>query len=195
LQLTLYIVVGTADGKSKKRKYQEKEIINIKCKIDVPNILKKKLGEDWEFITCQKYLAFVPRKPSVSDIMDLFVIYLQENKIIIARIDDLITDLKLYFDKALGTFLLYRFERDQYRNILQEFPDQNLSQIYGFEHLLRLCVKFPQILSPVELDEELVQLIKTFITHLLNFLSMNESKFSSSHPYDPATPQYIRANT
>ncbi len=46
----------SSSGKAKKRKYQEKDVIHAKCKIDVPNVLKKKLGEDWEFITCQKYV-------------------------------------------------------------------------------------------------------------------------------------------
>ena len=58
-----------------------------------------------------------------------------------------ISGLKLYFDRALGTNLLYRFERPQYRD--QRFKyvtgshvkigeQKEMSEVYGAEHLLRM---------------------------------------------------------
>lgn len=81
-----------------------------------------------------------------------------------------IEGLRLYFDRALGAFLLYRFERPQYENVVKQqkqivaasesedngsLPDEEtknlittpegnprpLSEIYGAEHLLRLFGK------------------------------------------------------
>jgi hypothetical protein len=48
--------------------------------------------------------------------------------------------LGLYFNKALGNNLLYRFERGQYADQLKKLQktDQQLSSVYGAEHLLRL---------------------------------------------------------
>jgi hypothetical protein len=46
--------------------------------------------------------------------------------------------LKSYFDKCLGNVLLYRFERSQYVEIKERFPELASSDIYGSEHLLRL---------------------------------------------------------
>lgn len=51
---------------------------------------------------------------------------------------EVIEGLKVYFDQALGTILLYKFERPQYENILSENPDADMSDVYGAEHLLRL---------------------------------------------------------
>lgn len=50
--------------------------------------------------------------------------------------------LILYFDKALGNNLLYRFERPQLveqRRLAKE--EKPMSEIYGAEHLLRLFGK------------------------------------------------------
>ena len=50
-----------------------------------------------------------------------------------------IKGVQLYFDRALGKMLLYRFERQQYATVLdQHGSDARMSDIYGGEHLLRL---------------------------------------------------------
>jgi hypothetical protein len=53
-------------------------------------------------------------------------------------LDEVLQGLQDYFDKALGTILLYRFEREQYALTLMRFPGRRMSEIYGAEHLLRL---------------------------------------------------------
>jgi mortality factor 4-like protein 1 len=46
--------------------------------------------------------------------------------------------VKHLFDEDLGSHLLYRLERTQYKNVLKKNPDAKPSNIYGAEHLMRL---------------------------------------------------------
>ena len=55
-----------------------------------------------------------------------------------ALLSEIIAGITLYFDKALGNNLLYRFERAQYVEQKRASPDKAMSEIYGAEHLLRL---------------------------------------------------------
>lgn len=57
----------------------------------------------------------------------------------------MIQGLKEYFNKSLGRLLLYRFEREQFFDILtqteqatSDLAGKSMSEIYGGEHLLRL---------------------------------------------------------
>ena len=48
-----------------------------------------------------------------------------------------IDGIKLYFDKSLGSTLLYNVERKQFEDEVQ-IPEKLPSDMYGIEHLLRL---------------------------------------------------------
>lgn len=59
----------------------------------------------------------------------------------------IVSGLQVYFDKALGSNLLYRFERPQYADIRKRYvtgptvqvsQEREMSAIYGAEHLLRM---------------------------------------------------------
>jgi len=180
-------VKGSTGDKSKKRKYNQDKAIDGKYKIEIPLPLRKKLVDDWAFITCQKYLLALPRNPTVANILDQ---YLASDHIKPNKFEEIIPGIRSYFDKVLGTLLLYRFERHQYSETLKKFNNVTISQIYGLEHLLRLLVKFPQILSSVDMEEEAAQTLKATLIDLTKFLVTNFININS--PYEPATPQYIR---
>jgi mortality factor 4-like protein 1 len=56
-----------------------------------------------------------------------------------AVLAEVMSGIVLYFDKALGNNLLYRFERAQYVDIRRKTAEARpMSEIYGAEHLLRL---------------------------------------------------------
>lgn len=50
----------------------------------------------------------------------------------------MIDGIQKYFDAALGSLLLYRFERIQYAEAIKTFAGKRMSEVYGAEHLLRL---------------------------------------------------------
>jgi len=59
-----------------------------------------------------------------------------------ALLSEIISGITLYFDKALGNNLLYRFERAQYVEQKRANTDKPMSEVYGAEHLLRLFGKY-----------------------------------------------------
>jgi hypothetical protein len=54
------------------------------------------------------------------------------------NLEQVLAGLRLYFDKALGNILLYRFERQQYSDVRKKYPNKPMSELYGSEHFLRL---------------------------------------------------------
>jgi hypothetical protein len=59
----------------------------------------------------------------------------------------IISGLQIYFDRSLGSNLLYRFERPQYAEVRKKYvtgpkvqlgQEKEMSSIYGAEHLLRM---------------------------------------------------------
>jgi mortality factor 4-like protein 1 len=181
------------DPKKRKMNFDNKlndnEIINLKCNFEFPEILKNRLINDWDHIMKQKDLIKLPRIPSVHEILTSYIHQYQEN--MNSQINEVILDLQNYFNKSLGILLLYRFERQQYREILKTYPNKKLSEIYGVEHLLRLFVKFPQLLSSVEIEQQSLEVIKLAITNLIKYIADN--LITHILPaYEPASPQYIK---
>lgn len=117
-----------------------------------------------------------------------------------------ISGLTCYFDKSLGTHLLYRFERKQYAEIRKRFytgphvrvgvDEKEMSEIYGAEHLLRLLgassgkcilnlteglpVSLPQMVAQTTLDPESVNIIKEYVNELLQWVASCVSRRQES---------------
>lgn len=107
----------------------------------VPDQLKALLVDDWEFVTKEHQVVPLPRDITVSDVLDAYHEAAPRRPVGSAEadiFDEVISGIKLYFDRALGNILLYRFERQQYLEVKKRYPDVPMSQIYGPEHLLRL---------------------------------------------------------
>lgn len=103
-------------------------------------------------------------------------------------IHTLIAGIQTYFDRALGSILLYRFERAQYADIRKEFvtgqhvkPGDNrtMSSIYGAEHLARLLVKLPEMVAHTTMDDASVALLREYVTELMRYV-----RARPSHPRD-----------
>ena len=103
--------------------------------------------------------------------------------------------LEHYFNRSLGTILLYPFERLQYESILER---QNVdfvtpAKIYGAEHLLRLMVKLPILLQDLVLEKSELQLLQSKVEELMRFLVRNDKEFFDSGAYVKASPDYAAA--
>ncbi|XP_075510589.1 protein MRG1-like isoform X2 [Primulina tabacum] len=145
-------------------------------KIQIPPTLKKKLVDDWEFITQLDKLVKLPRSPCVDDVLTKYLEYRsKKDGMMTDAVGEIFNGLRCYFDKALPVILLYEKEHQQYRDVISEsvFP----SSIYGAEHLLRLFVKLPELLAHVSIEEETLIRLQQKLLEFLRFLQKNESTF------------------
>lgn len=148
-------------------------------RITIPDILKVQLVDDWENVTKNSQvrlypslplhplsstsnrlslqLVTLPRKPTVAELLEDFQSWANTQKDQLPRAASLLptvtAGLRLYFDRALGSKLLYRFERPQYHTARRNYitgshvkvgSQKEMSEIYGAEHLLRMiCMFYP----------------------------------------------------
>lgn len=150
-------------------------------RLEMPMGLKKHLLDEWSLISQQdpRRLVKLPRKVTVEKILRDFVESL-EGKLDEDQMEvhvDFFEGLQLYFEKALPTILLYRHEREQFDLVTEACVDHTPSQIYGVEHLLRLFVRLPKLMSGVFLPPSDVNKVFTKMSQFLKFLNKNSSKY------------------
>ncbi|KAG0636656.1 MRG-domain-containing protein [Tuber brumale] len=159
-------------------------------KITIPDNLKALLVDDWENVTKNQQLVPLPRNPSVTQILQKYRESMPKKREGSADMDifeEVIAGLKLYFDKSLGTILLYRFERQQYMEIRKEHPGKEPSELYGAEHLLRLFVSMPELLAHTNMDPQSVSKLREHIEDFIRFLGKNPEQYVAEH-YESGTP-------
>lgn len=159
------------------------------------NQMCKRLVDDWETVSKNKQLVKLPHKAPVTQILEDFLA--SRNKRgggpSTEKVWREITEgLATYFDSALAQLLLYRFERQQYSDMVRKNPEKNVSEIYGCEHLLRLFVKLPQLLMQAQMDTETVQMLQTKLTELLKFIHKNCDKYMAESNYEGASESYLK---
>ncbi|CAJ0749722.1 18230_t:CDS:10 [Entrophospora sp. SA101] len=161
----------------------------FETKIIMPQPLKIKLIEDWEIITKNQKLYQLPRQITVVDILKEYLDYKQntinesvDNSTIdspskqsivsndessnfemnkMELYNEITEGILTYFNKSLQKILLYNYERVQNTEIRVANPDKEYSEIYGAEHLLRLFVEIPQLLSQNEFNQSTAEKPKT----------------------------------
>ncbi|KAJ1515806.1 Esa1p-associated factor [Coelomomyces lativittatus] len=103
---------------------------------------------------------------------------------------EVLDGLQVYFNRALGTMLLYRFERQQYLDMSRKFENTSLCEIYGGEHLLRLFVRLPTLLNHLHVEEELILALRDQIQDLIHWFSEHASAYLL-HDYENPTHEYL----
>ncbi|XP_065369310.1 mortality factor 4-like protein 1 [Calliphora vicina] len=175
---------------------EETFLAKIEVKIKIPDELKQCLADDWDAITRQHKLLDIPAKITVQDIVDQYINLKKSAKSSNAckelAISDVLNGVIEYFNVMLGSQLLYKFERPQYAEILQQYPDTPLSKLYGSFHLLRLFVKLGSMLGYSALDEKSMQMLLAHLHDFLKFMVKNSATFFSMSSFVNVTPEYHR---
>ncbi|CAG8490375.1 7667_t:CDS:2 [Cetraspora pellucida] len=137
-------------GKKRKRDHSlnnDDGIKKSKIIIDLPEALRAFMVHDSNNIKSRMFVP-LPRKPTVSDIINDYRAWRCEkygNKDS-CHAEEIIMGVHFYFNRCLGTRLLYQLERHQYKEMREKFKHLDNSQIYGAEHLLRLFGKWDSLI-------------------------------------------------
>ncbi|KAI0037703.1 MRG-domain-containing protein [Auriscalpium vulgare] len=160
-------------------------------RLQVPEALKVLLVDDWEAVTKNNMLVTLPREPNVVEILQ----DLRDPKTVLPTV---VSGLQVYFDRALGSNLLYRFERPQYADIRRRYvtgptvkigEELEMSEVYGAEHLLRMLVSLPAMVAGSSMDPESVGLVRDYVTELMAYMLKERHRLFQTQ-YDSASLQY-----
>lgn len=192
------------------QKLREKSLTQqFKNNIALPFALKKSLVEQWEIITQCEMVPTLPAKVTIRQALDKYldskgvgarlmgvssaadeVTEEGDEEISTAAVAvreqewrEMVDGIALFFDEALPRHLLYREEIPQLHVIEQhpEYSQRRYSEIYGCEHLLRLFVRFSEVLGE-EYGEDEARQIFAKVNDLVRFLHKNQGAFLAQ-PY------------
>ena len=143
-----------------------------KLRFPIPPVLRKQLVDDWEYVTKDKMLISLPRKLTVSTVLEEFCQSKAKGGAIHPSWREVADGVRGYFNEAVQAVLLYRPEMDQLESLQRKgkLPAE-LADLYGPEHLLRLFVKLPGLLNKPNLDADSAKFIETKVTSLVKFLA------------------------
>ncbi|KAK9765778.1 Esa1p-associated factor [Basidiobolus ranarum] len=181
------------NSSEKSKPHDESHEKRPEVKISIPSSLKLQLVDDWENITKMEHLVPLPREITVAQILTMYK-ETKEKKRSSKEKEDILNEvldgLKLYFNNALGTILLYRFERQQYIDVCKQYPNSNMSDIYGAEHLLRLFVQLPMLIAHTSMDQEAVNILRDQFTEFMKYLQKHAKELFIPQ-YEKASDDYI----
>ncbi|KAI9310955.1 MRG-domain-containing protein [Dichotomocladium elegans] len=170
---------------------KDEDFLNLpEIKIEIPNSLKAQLVDDWENVTKNQQLVVLPRNPTVSQVLEQYKAFkLQKKGTSEELLNEIVDGIKEYFNNALGSILLYRFERHQYANVRKEHTEA-MSDIYGAEHLLRLFVQMPSLIAHTDMGAEATNVLTDYLTDIMRYMQRMQKQFFSTE-YEHPTPEYV----
>lgn len=186
---------STNQTNSKKKKTESMTAgkSNLEIGFTIRPNLKYLLIDDWEYITRNRQLLDIPSRKPVSTILNEYMKFKMKEKKSsndINVIKEYLEGLKIYFNKSLGLVLLYKFERLQYQKLLKENSDFEAINYYGLEHLLRLFVSLPGLISQASMDSVSLGVLGAQTVFLMEYLDHNLSEYVNE--YVNVTPDYDR---
>jgi len=181
-------------------------------RVNMPDELKELVVDDWDMITRNNKLCRLPATKTIDDILNDYVQFRNSHKGKQGNgnVNETVTGIREYFNEMLGVHLLYKCERPQFNDLLEELeklpgaappiedggstakPRYQLTSRYGFPHLLRLFVKIGQMLAYTDLDQKAIKSITGWLHEFLDYLTRNKANFFRMDDYITPPPDYLR---
>lgn len=161
--------------------------------IKLPIQLKKALIVDWESVTKNKQLLKVPSSITVRQILDGFLKSSTKRKEHAqALVSEVCMGLREYFDRAVGSVLLYKFERPQFQDQVAaaKASDKAMCDLYGPIHMLRLFVKLPELLAQTALSKSEHAILQTQLADFLKYLLKEQDTCFGAQFYQDTEDDY-----
>ncbi|KAL1896846.1 Esa1p-associated factor [Sporothrix stenoceras] len=166
-------------------------------RLTLPDHLKAALVDDWENVTKNQQLVPLPHKVPAEKVLDDYLEFerphREEDSASLDILEETVAGLREYFNKCLGRILLYRFERPQYIEMheLWETDEKYKSPLetYGAEHLCRLLVSLPELISQTNMDQQSVNRLRDELAKLTAWLGKNMVKYFVSD-YETPNSEY-----
>ena len=179
-----------AQGAKTQRKVGEEDsmalVAEIKEQLRLPQAMKLKLIEDWERITREKKLVELPCQPSIAVLLENFLQAKAKRTSHERLYGEVCDGVKTFFNQAIGTVLLYKYERKQFRDLKESHRGQPYIELYGAEHLLRLFVKMPELLAHCKMQNEHLTVLLAKLLELLKFVQANKAQYFAEGYYTPS---------
>lgn len=155
-----------------------------KLRFPIPSLLRKQLVDDWEYVTKCKMLISLPRKRTVSAVLQEFCQSKAKGGVVHPSWRGIADGVRDYFNEAVRPVLLYRAEMEQLEALQRKGKlPTDLADLYGPEHLLRLFVKLPGLLNKSNLDEDSAKYLEKKVVSLIHFLAKKADVYFESAVY------------
>ncbi|ORY95014.1 MRG-domain-containing protein [Syncephalastrum racemosum] len=168
-------------------------LLKPEVRLDIPDSLKGLLIDDWENVTKNQQLVSLPRTPTAAEFLDQYRRFKLESKRSQGTeqlLDEVVQGIRDYFNKALGSMLLYRFERHQYASSRKKFANKDAADVYGAEHLLRLFVQMPLLIAQTDMDQDAVSVLIEYMSDIMKYMQKMQRDIFLKE-YENAGPEYV----
>ncbi|KAG0672513.1 Esa1p-associated factor [Maudiozyma exigua] len=176
--------------------------------LHIPMKLKSILVDDWENVTKNRKICKLPvmkKENNITNILSQFQRDTNTNGILSlveqSLLEEYINGIKLYFNECISKLLLYRLEKLQYLQLIQERNENRnattqLCDIYGSVHLLRLLSILPDLMSDTTMSLQNCQIIIRQTESLLLWLVVHsDTLFDMSQQDEDGDTYYINTSS
>lgn len=163
------------------KKFKVAPLSRVTQRPHLPKELRRIMDMDREDVQRGVFSA-LPSKQPVSKILNDFKKYMQLNKpgIFEEELEEIVLGFFHVFESIFSSFLLYKRERSYVDTLLSDTKNQQKSDIFGLEYLLRAIYLIQTAFVDKLENPEIRDMVFDFSVYLLDFLGINVDRYCSS---------------